>query len=292
MPFFSIIIPTYNREKLIRKTIQTVLSQTFKDFEIIIIDDGSKDNTKGEIKLIESEKITYLKQQNSERAVARNEGTKIAKGTYITFLDSDDLFYHNHLQNAFDFIKLNNNPEILHTRYEIITPDGKIIEQKKWLDNNINKNLISGNFMSCNGVFLRKDIAMANQFNEDRTLSAMEDWELWLRIAAQYEIKYSNIISSAIVNHDLRSVVNTNKAELILRINSLLKYVLQNKTVVNYYKTEINKFKASCYTYMSLHLALTKKNRRDAIKYLLKGLANNGFVIFTKRFYAILKHLI
>ena len=77
-----------------------------------------------------------------------------------------------------------------------------------------------------------------------------------------------------------------------MRINSLMKCVLENETVTNYYKFSINKFKSSCYTYIALHLALTKKHKREAINYLLKGLKEDGLIIFSKRFYAILKHLI
>ncbi len=292
MPFFSIIIPTYNRGALIGKTIQSILSQTFVDYEIIIVDDGSTDNTEEIIKSVKSEKIILIKQKNNERGAARNAGTKKANGTYITFLDSDDVFYPNHLQIAHNTIKNNLNPEVFHTRYEIIKEDGQVIEQKKLLTKKINKNLISGNFMSCNGVFLRKDIALANLFNEDRALSALEDWELWLRIASKYSIIYSNTITSAIINHDSRSVLNTNKADLILRIETLLKYVLSNSQIISYYKHEISKFKSSCYTYIALHLALTKNNRIDAIKFLIKGLRENNSAVFTRRFYAIIKHLI
>ncbi len=292
MPYFSIIIPTYNRSSTILKTIESVLSQTFQNFEIIIIDDGSTDNTFEEIEHLKTNKIIYKRQKNNERANARNNGIALANGDYITFLDSDDLFYTAHLQIAYEAITTKNNPEVLHTRYEIIDQDGKVIEKKNILDSNLNKNLISGNFMSCNGVFLRKDIAASNLFNEDRELSGLEDWELWLRIASQYKIQYSNIITSAIVNHNSRSVLTTNKNELILRIKALLKHVLMNKNVVNYYDSEFYKLKSSCYSYIALHIALTKKDRLTTIKYLFKGIKENPKSLFSKRLFATLKHFI
>ncbi len=291
MSFFTIVIPTYNRADLIAKTVVSVLTQSFQDFEIIIIDDGSTDNTEAVMKELNSDKITYRKQTNSERAAARNHGTKLANGSYITFLDSDDLFYTNHLQVAYDALQAKHLPELLHTRYEIIKPNGSVIEQKAMLNEGINRKLISGNFMSCNGVFLRKDIATANLFNEDRALAALEDWELWLRMASAYKIEYSNIITSAIVNHDERSVLTTQKDALINRMDTFMKYVLNNSNVVNYYKSDLDKFKSSCYTYVSLHLALTKKYRKEALAYLLKGWKENNSIVFSKRFYAILKQL-
>lgn len=288
---FSVIIPTYNRATLIEKTIRSVLNQTFDDFEIIIIDDGSIDNTEEIVAAVKSEKIIYQKKKNEERAVARNTGTKMAKGNYITFLDSDDLFYQNHLQIAFENIQKNKQPEIFHTRYEIISEENKILEQKNILDNHINQKLIEGNFMSCNGVFLRNDIAKQNLFNEDRNISALEDWELWLRIASQYKISYSNVITSAIVNHDSRSVLNTKKEELVNRFTIFMQYVLNNKTIVDYYKKNIFKFKSSCYSYISLHLALTKKYKKDSLVYLLKAIKENKSFVFSRRFLAIVKHL-
>jgi len=291
MPFFSIIIPTYNRAPFIEKTIASVLQQQFLDFEILIIDDGSTDNTEKIISLMNSNKIYYHKKENEERAVARNTGIRLANGNYFTFLDSDDLFYPNHLQLAFENIQRYNSPEIFHTRYEIINTNNQVISKMKLLDDTINKKLISGNFMSCNGVFLRKDIALNNHFNEERALSGLEDWELWLRLAAQYKIKYSNTISSAIVNHDNRSVINTSKKELLNRFEVFTKCVLSNDTIVQYYKNKIYKFKSSCNTYISLHLALTNKYRIDSIKYLFRGIIQNPGALFSRRFLAIIKHI-
>jgi glycosyltransferase involved in cell wall biosynthesis len=290
MPYFSVIIPTYNRANLIERTVQSVLAQSFTDFEIIIVDDGSTDNTGEIIAAIKSDKINYIKKQNEERAVARNTGTKLAIGKYITFLDSDDLFEPNHLQVAKDVLEGKNCPAVFHTRYNIITSERKVVEIKELLDDNLNRKLIEGNFMSCHGVFLLNEIAKVNLFNEDRALSALEDWELWLRLASKYKIEYSNEITSSMISHDLRSVVNTNKEALIIRMNTFMKYVLANEEVVNYYKADIHKFKSSCYSYIALHIALTKTNRSDTFNYMLKAIKENPKFVFSRRFLAIVKH--
>ena len=86
MPFFSIVIPTYNRASLIPATLQSVFQQTFTDYEIIIINDGSTDNTQDVLKPFLS-RITYVNQNNQGPGAARNTGIDIAKGEYITFLD-------------------------------------------------------------------------------------------------------------------------------------------------------------------------------------------------------------
>ncbi len=109
MIFFSIIIPTFNRAHSIDKAIKSLLNQTFQDFEIIIIDDSSSDNTFDVIKSIEDNRIVYFKNsQNQERCISRNKAIDIAKGEYICFLDSDDYHLTNHLETIYNSIKINN----------------------------------------------------------------------------------------------------------------------------------------------------------------------------------------
>ena len=108
--FFSIIIPTYNREKLIGRAIKSVLNQSFEDFEIIVVDDGSKDRTEDVVNSFKDERIKYIYQENAERSVARNKGIKNASGQWICFLDSDDYFDSDRLRNIYLFsIKVNTD---------------------------------------------------------------------------------------------------------------------------------------------------------------------------------------
>ena len=293
--FFSIIIPTYNRAHLIENTINTVLGQTYKNFELLVVDDGSADNTEEVVKKMIAEKpqykITYIKQNNSERAVARNNGLKRSGGDYVLFFDSDDTLYDNHLFVAEKNILENKTPEFIHLRYDIKNSKGEITKEGPVYNTSPNADLIFGNFLSCNGVFIRKDIALKNQFNEDRKLSAMEDWELWLRLCAKYPLHYINTITSSIIDHEERSVVLTNKEPLIQRAEAIIKYVSGNKEVVAYYKNNISKFKSSCHSYVALHLSLTGKYKKDTLNYLIRSFIESPASIFQRRSLAIIKHL-
>lgn len=291
---FSIIIPTYNRAHLLKNTIRTVVDQSYDHFELIVVDDGSTDHTEEVMKEIITEhghNISYIKQVNGERAAARNTGLKQAKGAYVLFFDSDDTLYTNHLEIVKKYIEENNQPEFLHVRYDVKNSNGDVIREGPVYHSFPNKELIFGNFLSCNGVFIRRDIALANLFNEDRALSAMEDWELWLRLACKYNLHYINTITSSIIDHDERSVVMTNKDALINRAEAIIKYVTANKDVVSYYKKDISKFISSCYSYVSLHLSLTGSYKKDAFKYLVRSFEFPGS-LFKKRFYAIVKRLV
>ncbi|QHT70551.1 glycosyltransferase [Rhodocytophaga rosea] len=289
--FFTVVIPTYNRAGFITKTIQSVLGQTFQNFEIIVVDDGSTDNTEEVMKSIISDKITYHKKKNEERAVARNTGARMASGTYVTFFDSDDLLYPNHLQEAYAMVQQHHSPEFFHLGYDIKDPEGHLIGKVDHLEGNLNEKLIEGNILSCNGVFIRKDIILKHPFNEDRALSASEDWELWLRLASRYPLYYSNTITSTVINHDQRSVLVINKDKLIKRQELFVKYVWQDEKCLEKYGKYKSKVIANTYTYIALHLALTKKYRLDVIRYLSKAFIQSVHVLRSRRFYASIKHI-
>ncbi len=114
MPFFSIIIPTYNRAAFIAKAIQSVLEQIFSDFELIVIDDASADNTKEIVNTFEDSRIVYVKNpENLERCKSRNKGIQISKGKYICFLDSDDYHLPNHLSLLHSEIQKQKEPQAI-----------------------------------------------------------------------------------------------------------------------------------------------------------------------------------
>ena len=130
MPKVSVIIPTYNREEFITETIKSVLNQTYKDFEIIVVDDGSTDNTKQKLEPFKS-KIKLIEQKNSERAVARNNGVKSSSGEYIAFLDSDDLWIKNKLENQVNFLDEKKDFILTYGQSFRINEHGKPIKTAK-----------------------------------------------------------------------------------------------------------------------------------------------------------------
>ena len=288
--FFSIIVPTYNRAELLPLTLESLFNQQFKKYEIIVVDDGSTDNTEEVMQKWIKRGVIYHKKNNEERGAARNAGVKIAKGKYINFFDSDDLAYENHLQTAYDFINENNNPEIFHLAYDYKTPEG-VLEKRinNFTGARLNEKLIHGNILSCNGVFLRKDIIENHPFVEDRILAGSEDYELWLRLGALYPILYCNTITSSIINHKARSVLQVNKDKLIARQEAFLKYLFSNEISAKKYAPFTKLIYSDVYTYIALHLAITKKYRKDVLIYIIKAFKFRPLVITRRRFWAILK---
>lgn len=183
---FSVIIPTYNREKLIGRAIKSVLNQSFEDFEIIVIDDGSEDRTEHVVNSFKDERIKYIYQENAERSVARNKGIQNTSGQWICFLDSDDVYLPYHLSTLESNISKNDDPKLFITGNLIQNENIKIEHQ---LIDTLNSNIleeIANKFILMNSVCVHSSILIKNRF--DPKYNIWEDTHLWLRIAAQYPI--------------------------------------------------------------------------------------------------------
>ena len=290
---FSIIIPTYNRAKIIEATIRSVLRQTFDNYEIIIVDDGSTDTTADVIKINSSEKIKYFYKQNEERSVARNYGANKAQGNYLIFLDSDDEMLTNHLQNIYTFLKQQNfQPVFICTGYSVVNPNGKVVSafSKKGVFDK--KNLLYGNYLGCSPVVVKADVFRRFQFNPDRKLLVLEDWDLWLRIISELNLYCLPAKTIIIKNHNDRSVLGASPDQLVNRITYFKQHILKNAQLFSYSKLNKNLFLMGIYSYTALHIALTKSRRLLAIKYLLMAIFTHPGILFKKRFGGIIKQLL
>jgi len=288
--FFSIIVPTYNRAKIIGETIESVLNQKFTDFELLIIDDGGTDNTKEIVESINDSRVFYYKKENAERGAARNFGANLARGRYLNFLDSDDLIYPNHLECAYNFIN-SHPPEILFLHHDNLFESGikKVDVPKKEIINDLL--VIKGNILSCDGSFIKRSVFEQNQFSENREMSASEDYELWLRLAARFPIHFIPLATSCIRQHDDRSVLNVDVEGLILRKKLVLKSVFSD----DLFKLKYGKFKshlyADAYSYIALHLVLAK-HKKHGFKYIIKSIQTRPQILMRRRIWATIKHII
>jgi len=285
---FSIIIPTFNRANLLLDTINSVLLQDYNYFEVIVVDDGSTDQTPFVMEQFTTNRIKYIRTENLERGAARNTGIKAATGDYVTFLDSDDKIYVNYLSNAVECLIKSNFPEFYHQEYEVKNDEGKLINYGHYYDAQEIEFLVKGNPLSCLGIFIKREIALAFPFVEDRNLSGSEDWELWLRLAANFGIIADKRVSSCLVIHNKRSVLNVNEEKLLLRKNLALVYAFQDKKVEQKFGKLKKKMEAYCDSYIALHLVISGENLKG-LKYLLNSIKSHPPVILERRVVAIFK---
>jgi len=185
----SVIIPTYNSLQYICKAIDSVLAQTYKNIEIIVVDDGSTDDTMLILKKYES-KIAIISQANRGPSIARNVGIVKAKGDYITFLDSDDLWLPEKLEKQIDFIKANPNVKFVNccaAVYNMKTDKNEKIPKLNYPKKILLKKLLIKNCVGdLPGWFIAKEcFDKVGLFDE--TLAVAEDWDLALRICREFE---------------------------------------------------------------------------------------------------------
>jgi len=192
----SVIIPTYNRAKIVGNSIKSVLNQTFKNLEVLVVDDGSTDNTKEIIDKIKDDRVRYIKLiNNSGAANARNIGIKNAIGQFISFQDSDDIFYPYKLERQLkniinqksnlDFCKIR---VFLNSTFTYLRPDEN--QEKSLLNGDIFNELISkGNFISNQAMLIRKKFILKYLF--DPEMPRLQDYDLILRMIPKVKISYT-----------------------------------------------------------------------------------------------------
>jgi len=288
MPFFSIVIPTYNRAEIIGKTIQSVINQQFKDWELIIIDDGGTDNTKKIITDFNDTRIKYYWKDNGERGAARNFGVKKARGNYVFFLDSDDLIYVNHLAHAEEKLQYLDNPAFFHSRYEEVFPN-KTVQVEKLNQKTIWQTIQKQNKIGC-PFFLRKDIALRFPFSENRNLKIGEDWLVILKLGNEFKLNISNKITMGVIQHATRSMNILNYKDVLLSKNLIIEE-LNTHNSINLKKTIVN----VDYELTSLAALSAALNNEKwvSLKIVVKLFLNYPIKICKqRRTLAILKHLI
>ena len=190
-PIVSVIIPTYNRGYCIKRTIDSVLNQSFKDFNIFVIDNNSIDNTEEIINSYKNPKIIYKKISNrGVIAASRNKGIFLSQSKYIAFLDSDDWWKPDKLKISIECLE-NGNDFICHG-LEIFRSKNKTKKSKEYTKNTyklknpyFNSFLKNGNTIETSSIVLRRDIISSlGGFHECISLSGSEDYDMWIRISS------------------------------------------------------------------------------------------------------------
>ena len=188
-PAVSVIIQTYNRSEMLTEALESVFSQTFKDFEVFVIDDGSTDNTFKVVNKIRDVRLFYIFIKNSGVSAARNVGIKLTRGQYIALLDSDDIWLPEKLEKHVNFMKKNPDCMISQTE-EIWIRNGKRVNPKKKHakgQGDIFEKSLQLCVISPSAVMLKKEL-----FEEtglfDESFPVCEDYDLWLRVTKNHNV--------------------------------------------------------------------------------------------------------
>jgi glycosyltransferase involved in cell wall biosynthesis len=247
--YTSIIIPTFNRASLVKEAIESVLAQTNQQFELIVVDDGSTDNTSEILSSFEG-RIQTIQMRHTGPSAARNRGIREARGDFIAFLDSDDLWLPEKLKKQIDFFE--NRPEVLICQTE-----------ETWIRNGVRVNPLKKHtkysgwiFCQClplcivspSSVMLhRRVLEKVGLFDEG--LLACEDYDLWLRIASRYPIYL--IKERLIVKRGGHQDQQSQKFPAMdrFRIRSLCKILESGILSISDYEAALNELRKKCRIY-------------------------------------------
>lgn len=266
-PLFSVVIPAYNRADFLPQVLETILAQTYADFELLLIDDGSTDNTPQLMQqwLRRDERIRYHRKANEERSIARNTGFLLAKGRYVVFHDSDDLMKPNHLATLARAIAENPDVCFLATKFVLQTDEG-IAEDE------INK-LAGGRydyrlFLSGNpvGIFVcvRKECPDIHLFPPQ--FNFCEDWIFHLLNYRRRELLLIDEVTNVVVVHNNRSM--TNHSHVIAGRIAATEFIISQTTLSEQEKALLW---GNTYRFCAIHSYLDHRYR-DSIRYMLQAI--------------------
>jgi len=292
MPFFSVIVPTYNRSSQIKTMLEFFKKQTFNDFELIIIDDGSTDDTKSIIELNKGNlNVIYKYMDNwGGPAKPRNLGIEISKSKWICFLDSDDIWFDNKLEECFNFIQKNTHIDFIYHPFYLLTkskkPNKKLGTYK--YDNKKHKNfkklLYFGNKIILSSIVIsRSAITKVNKFSENKNIIAIEDYDMILKIAA-LNINFGRInkvLGSYTISNDSISLDQLNQInrerDLLEKFQREYSEIISLKNI-----SAIINYRLAVY-----YSAFNKTLSRNNLILVLKNTRNIN--LFIKSFYKLIK---
>jgi len=288
----SIVIPTYNSGQYISDTLESVFKQTYKNIEIILVDDGSTDNTKEVIQPY-LKNIVYISQKNSGGpAKPRNVGIEHSTSNFVSFLDADDIFEPDKIEKSIELFKLKPSLGMVFNNFEKIDVESKK-NRGKHIDENssiwhldieqISKNmhrikgesafeeLLKINFIGTSGVVVRKDVfKTVGDFDEAVTLGGLEDRDMWIKIAKSYDIGYVDKVMHTYYIRD-GSVSRRPVESSLAKIMVIKRYT--NENLPNKTKKILKKNISKWYSDIGKHYSI-QRQRKSAYIYYFKSFLN------------------
>ena len=226
IPTLSIVMPVFNREKYVKYSIQSILSQTFSDFEFIIVNDGSNDRTEEIIKGFKDKRIILINNENNKGIVfSRNKGLAITRGKYIGMFDSDDIAYPNKFEEQINYLDKNPDIAMLGAWVKHIDENGKLLKSKwklKAKSEFIPAIMLFRNYFVQSTVVIRKEAIPVNAYSEGYKIA--EDSKMWFEVSLKYKVAN---IQKYLLDYRVHSggVTNMKSDEKIKYSDKLFRYI-------------------------------------------------------------------
>jgi hypothetical protein len=292
-PFVSFVIPTYNRARHIEQAIRSALDQLDPDLEVVVIDDGSTDDTAQVVQSISDIRVRYLLKENGERGAARNFGVRHAQGAYVYFLDSDDVVTRDHVSHARGLLDSLGRPEVMHSRFQRIHAAGDALPRlavAEFPDQPaaLLRRLLRRNIVGCY-LFVRHDIALRHPFIEDRRFNVGEDWYLALVLGCRYPIFATKLTTRSVVTHAEQTMQNIPPERCLLAGDFLTEHLGKDARFMGDHRSALPGIRAEMTSLAALQYALIGQCRQ-AITTLARAALIAPRAVADRRTLATLKH--
>jgi len=215
-PLVSVVIPVYNGERYVREAIESVFAQTFTDWELIVIDDGSVDRSRDIIRGY-GDRLTFIEQDNHGVCHARNAAVARARGRYVAFLDADDVWRPSKLERQVAFLEGHGDVGLVHSDLDIIDDDGRAAGRQACSGHRsaFSLQFLAGHLIYPSAVMIRTEVLRSvGGFSEDFRGASYEDIELWVRLSACCVF---HCFSDPLVQYRIHTGNNTKNNEMGLR---------------------------------------------------------------------------
>ena len=278
---------------MIRRAIDSLVRQDFDDWELVVVDDGSSDNTRDVIAEYADNRIRYFYKANEERSIARNFGIEQARGQIINFLDSDDYIEADHLSSAHTLFEGGNVKGVLHLGFSILE-NGVSKPQPLPESSDLIRRLLHENPLCGNAVFVRKEFLEGVRFSHSRAAVIGEDWCLWLRLAARHSFSFWPKVTSHVVSHPGRSTATIDPDVFRLAALEIAKS-LESDSI---FKQRVGKRRFRWFrAYLLLgigqnYLINNKKSKGKAVAFIQRAVREDVRIVWSKRFLVCIKKLI
>ena len=283
-PLFSIVVPTFNREGHLRRSLGSIALQSFRDYEVIVVDNASTDDTvsvaggyadRMNLRVV-------VNDLNHERSFSRNRGAEVAGGRYLLFLDSDDELTPGALERAAEFMADDPGNRFFFQIPRIIDESGVTVYRPRVGRGTMDRVLAEGNPLACSGVYVERELFLRHRFDEDPGLVGSEDWHCWIRVAAEQLPRICPGDGAVLVDHPGRSSAGDPWRSAERRFACLTAGLLRDDAARRFLAPHLGLFRATQAHYVAVKAAGQSAFRPSLVRFG-RAIRHHPGLLFTRR---------
>lgn len=288
MPLISVIIPVYNGEKTIKQTIDSVLKQTFSDFELIVINDGSTDSTLDILASIQDPRLKVFSYPNAGQPASRNRGIAHAIGEYISFIDADDLWTSDKLETQLKALQNNPQAAVAYSSTNWIDESGQFLRQGAYMNcqGYVYAQLLLNDFVESGSNPLIAAYALREVGDFDGSLSNAHDWDMWLRLAMRYH--FVCVPSPQILYRISPKSMSSNLRGMEVSSLQVIERCLAQTSSLEHLKQDILGNRYKCLTFSAIEKLSGGLRGLTALRFLCHSVRNDPALLRTRVIWKIL----